>query len=230
MTSYHINPNTGNPGICRAINTCPFGSSSEHYPTKDLARKAYESKNLKNFPETINKSGSSTEEIGKSFVDQILLKAGYPLNVPNVNSEYKFEKYSELISSERFEFKYLGDESAVFTDKVSKKVIKIYRDDGVSNEAFLLRKFKANKLFNEKMKDRTFLINGTLYKLPRTEFVLIDGKYPVVVQEDLSELGMGYIDYAASTELNQLGFEDLRNPNTKKDYDGSILLFDCFPE
>lgn len=43
---YHINPNTGNPGICRAgsPNGCPFGTLSEHHESADGARKAFESK------------------------------------------------------------------------------------------------------------------------------------------------------------------------------------------
>lgn len=43
---YHINPNTGNPGICRAGSPdgCPFGTLSEHHESADGARKAFEFK------------------------------------------------------------------------------------------------------------------------------------------------------------------------------------------
>ena len=40
---YHINPTTGNPGICRATKFCPFGSEADHFGSKEEARAAYES-------------------------------------------------------------------------------------------------------------------------------------------------------------------------------------------
>lgn len=41
--SYHINPQTGEPGFCRATLKCPFGDiQKEHYPTIEAARVAYE--------------------------------------------------------------------------------------------------------------------------------------------------------------------------------------------
>lgn len=44
-TLYHVNPNTGNPNICRAQNGgCPFGTPNEHFDTKQEARADYESK------------------------------------------------------------------------------------------------------------------------------------------------------------------------------------------
>jgi hypothetical protein len=43
MSKYHINPRTGNPGICRAIKVCPFGDLEKaHYSSKEEAREAYE--------------------------------------------------------------------------------------------------------------------------------------------------------------------------------------------
>jgi hypothetical protein len=43
MSKYHINPQTGNPGLCRAQSgNCPFGSDDEHYPSKQEARTAFE--------------------------------------------------------------------------------------------------------------------------------------------------------------------------------------------
>lgn len=45
MTRYHLNPDTGIPGRCSAINSCPFGDlSRDHYNTREEALKAYESK------------------------------------------------------------------------------------------------------------------------------------------------------------------------------------------
>lgn len=43
MTRYHIR-DTGEPGLCRAMDgNCPYSPGSEHYSSKDEARKAYES-------------------------------------------------------------------------------------------------------------------------------------------------------------------------------------------
>lgn len=43
MSRYHINPQTGMPGICRATKACPFGHmETDHYPTATAARAAFE--------------------------------------------------------------------------------------------------------------------------------------------------------------------------------------------
>jgi hypothetical protein len=52
MPRYHINPETGNPGVCHAKVACPFGSmDDDHYDSKDEAREAFESGN-NSFQET----------------------------------------------------------------------------------------------------------------------------------------------------------------------------------
>lgn len=43
MTKYHINPEAGEPGTCRALIKCRFGQSSEeHFDSKEEAREVYE--------------------------------------------------------------------------------------------------------------------------------------------------------------------------------------------
>lgn len=43
MPRYHVNRRTGEPGRCRAMVACPFGSlDDDHYSTKAEARAAYE--------------------------------------------------------------------------------------------------------------------------------------------------------------------------------------------
>jgi tRNA nucleotidyltransferase/poly(A) polymerase len=45
MKRYHINPKTGNPGICHAKKSCPFGDmDSEHYDSQEQARAGFEKK------------------------------------------------------------------------------------------------------------------------------------------------------------------------------------------
>ncbi len=54
MAKYHVNPASGEPGLCRARKSCPFGRADEHFSSKELAREAFEysqeafSKPLKN--------------------------------------------------------------------------------------------------------------------------------------------------------------------------------------
>lgn len=43
MAIYHLNPTTGEPGLCGAQrDKCPFGSRDEHFATPDAARKSFE--------------------------------------------------------------------------------------------------------------------------------------------------------------------------------------------
>lgn len=43
MPRYHINPSTGDSGLCHATVKCPFGDlESDHYPDRASAQKAYE--------------------------------------------------------------------------------------------------------------------------------------------------------------------------------------------
>lgn len=43
MSKFHINPENGEPGPCRAMVKCPFGDlEKDHYDTADDARRAYE--------------------------------------------------------------------------------------------------------------------------------------------------------------------------------------------
>lgn len=49
MARYHINPETGNPGFCRAKKNCPFGGDNDHFPTREEARKAAEAELAKEY-------------------------------------------------------------------------------------------------------------------------------------------------------------------------------------
>lgn len=42
MAKFHLNPATGEASRCKALFSCPFGSTEEHYPTIDEAREAFE--------------------------------------------------------------------------------------------------------------------------------------------------------------------------------------------
>jgi hypothetical protein len=42
VSLYHINPITGDVGLCRAQHQCPLGARDEHYATALEAREIYE--------------------------------------------------------------------------------------------------------------------------------------------------------------------------------------------
>lgn len=45
MTKYHLHPETGDPGVCKAKKNCPFGDmETDHYSSAEAAREAYEAK------------------------------------------------------------------------------------------------------------------------------------------------------------------------------------------
>lgn len=44
MANFHINPQTGDPGVCSAQIRCRYGAESQHFDSVDLARSAYERK------------------------------------------------------------------------------------------------------------------------------------------------------------------------------------------
>jgi hypothetical protein len=39
---YHVNPESGEPGTCKAMKSCPFGGADVHYTSPEAARAAYE--------------------------------------------------------------------------------------------------------------------------------------------------------------------------------------------
>lgn len=42
MSKYHINPDTGDAGLCQATKRCPFGGDDAHFTSKIAAQRAYE--------------------------------------------------------------------------------------------------------------------------------------------------------------------------------------------
>lgn len=56
QTKFHVN-SAGEPGTCSAQVSCPFGSSDEHFDSKEEARDFYEKKNASTvLPQTLSKS------------------------------------------------------------------------------------------------------------------------------------------------------------------------------
>lgn len=57
MARYHINPETGNPGVCRATKQCRFGDHSAHYDSQEAAQAAYEASMATAVPQSAKKEG-----------------------------------------------------------------------------------------------------------------------------------------------------------------------------
>lgn len=55
MSRYHINPRTGDPGLCKAKISCPYGTADEHFPSEEKARAAYEAGQLSEVLPRLNK-------------------------------------------------------------------------------------------------------------------------------------------------------------------------------
>ncbi len=43
MAKFHINPETGEPGVCTALKQCRYGENAAHYESEEEARLGYES-------------------------------------------------------------------------------------------------------------------------------------------------------------------------------------------
>lgn len=63
MAKYHVNPETGEPGLCHASIQCRFGGASLHYDSSSEARFAYEQKFSGEGFETFSKGNSRMREL-----------------------------------------------------------------------------------------------------------------------------------------------------------------------
>ncbi len=80
MSRFHVNPETGNTGECRAVYECPFGEEN-HYDSLDQAREAYENAMSTEALATLQKRELKDESLSSEF----------PYGTPEL-SGIKFEK------------------------------------------------------------------------------------------------------------------------------------------
>lgn len=71
MSRYHISPETGNPGVCKAKTKCRFGDiNNDHYDSEKDARKAFEETtkeaSLKAWKKKVLKKSDKRESISKN--------------------------------------------------------------------------------------------------------------------------------------------------------------------
>lgn len=104
MARYHLNPETGNPGLCRATKACPFGDFEHaHYATKEAAREAFE---LSMKPDswrdrtfsTDEKIEASAQAIREVIVDKEFVKANKLLKPEYLSAERPFAGHCYVAS------------------------------------------------------------------------------------------------------------------------------------
>lgn len=77
--SFHVNPETGEPGPCRASIQCRFGDKTEHYESPEDARAAYEIQMNNELIESLTSKNASLTEFlaSRKFTDRELQDIGY---------------------------------------------------------------------------------------------------------------------------------------------------------
>jgi hypothetical protein len=128
MSSYHINPTTGNPGICRAKKKCRFGDiTGQHYGSADQAREAYELKMKekqidKNLELEINRILEKSEKGKSGTFDSLceVLKTA--------------RKYSETYSSSKWHNDYYGTVCHHISPVVGRIRAQVYHNNGNPDE------------------------------------------------------------------------------------------------
>lgn len=88
--AFHINPKTGEVGLCKADKACPFGEASQHFPTAAKARSAFESMQSV-FPDDPF-ADYSTEELAIIETATLLdySKAKRPLTAEEYDRHYEY--------------------------------------------------------------------------------------------------------------------------------------------
>lgn len=86
MTKFHVNPETGNPNICKATKKCRFGDDADHYESKKEARDAYESSMMKQTVDR-NKELKKRKKIIGPSMDEIAAGLETPAGFSRLDSE-----------------------------------------------------------------------------------------------------------------------------------------------
>lgn len=177
MTKYHVNPKTGDTGICRAVEKCPFGNMDyEHFPDrKDALRHA---ELLIEFDVLKTTVGKLTPLYG----DEETL-AHYS------NAHEHFSIYPRMEGSQRVTY-FLGDGTVIKIPKTDEGEFSNLREANLSKETG-----KEGYIPIAEAKSETIEIQGVEYEVLRMEEVtpvLIDYKtYPQwIASVDCGQVGL----------------------------------------
>jgi hypothetical protein len=86
MAGYHINPTTGEPGLCKAKVSCPFGDlEDDHYTSREAAAAAYE-KTMATFASTVKSVNGTDQDVEvpkelKPLVSAVIKNSGNVMEI-----------------------------------------------------------------------------------------------------------------------------------------------------
>jgi len=148
MAKYHVNPTTGNPGVCKADPTkarargCDFGQGeSEHYDSADEARAAYE---VASSGETFGGSVALTKKKPKDIRANKLTPINYDELEPDAKAAiadyqgWNFDRWNNALRRD-----LLDDETRRFQTQVA-EVDRLIRDHKTDKPVVLYRSLKTN--------------------------------------------------------------------------------------
>lgn len=117
---YHINPKTGNPGVCRAKRSCPFGDlETEHYDSKEAAAAAYE-KAMSGSQLTSSKREGEPSDVVYEFPRSLLASAEARIEKANKKAEKAGIPERFTYETEIFEVRTKDPNTGL--DKISERV------------------------------------------------------------------------------------------------------------
>lgn len=253
MSTFHVNPETGNVGKCSAKIACPFGGVEDHFATREQAASHFEACQTGSF------SFSPTPTHLRSFTDEDravhtrtarelldLLSHGGAFELPDeMLEEWETnEEGEEFLNKEEVRvgnFRLLASGAAVnaYLHEPSKTVYKVPHFGSVgelwssSVSKTLVDLARAEKkayesLDNEKLAHNNLVYTPTRYFGLKTEA----GPVPIVVQSylDPDEYEPHYLNGTEQNALAGLGVWDLNMGNVRlHKASGELVLLDCIP-
>jgi hypothetical protein len=161
---YHVNPYTGDTGLCSARpGRCPYAADSEHYPTEAAARRAYES--LQTMPFTFIPPVPNSAEYSFTLESDYY---GIPFKAPDMKTLYLEDNRES--GSMFYRFEQLEE---IFNDFHARDVQPGY---SMNADFSTLQKFVSPKVVQEYMKLKNPFLKNLYSERPDEEVT-----YPTVL-------------------------------------------------
>jgi len=110
MKRFHINPKTGNPGICRAKKTCPFGDlETDHYSSKEEAQNKYSEKaktildNIEKYRDAFETSVANDSDPRENQLEELKVSALLGMVDPQVIDDLH-DELREIYEKQRVDY------------------------------------------------------------------------------------------------------------------------------
>lgn len=163
MTRFHVNPQTGNAGPCKAEKSCPFGDlKDDHYATRDEASKAFEAhmeeEKAKPKKTYLTYSKDESLEIARTIQKQVGSMTFATLGA----SDFRATNGGLRFNARILPFNDTGERSS----RPAKMIVEIKLNglDYYDVEVYRVRGFQAETHFKAENVD-AFTISDTLYSL-----------------------------------------------------------------